>query len=101
MFTGLLTHGLLIKFSRRIESNIEKDPEGKIYNPRTTMTLGRIVRTAVVILVLISVIFKTDLPNNDKGIWNVLFTVFGYLTYRIVFIICLIIFKDKEMVISE
>ena len=99
--TGLLTHGLFIKFNRMIARNLEKDPECKIYNPRNTMLLGMVLRALVVILVIVSVIFKTDLPNNDKGLWDVLFTVFGYLTYRIVFVICLVIYKDKELVISE
>ena len=101
LFTGLLSNGVLIKFNRIIAANLEKDPECKSYKPTTTLTLGRIIRTALVIFVILGVVFKTDLPNNKDGLWDVMFTIFGYLTYRIVFIICILVFKDKEMVISE
>ncbi len=101
LFTGLLSNGVFIKFNRIIAANLEKDPECKIYKPTTTMKIGRVIRTALVIFVVLGVVFKTDLPNNKDGIWDVMFTIFGYLTYRIVFIICILIFKDKELVISE
>lgn len=101
LFTGLLSNGVFIKFNRIIAANLEKDPECKIYKPTTTMTIGRVIRTALVIFVVLGVVFKTDLPNNKDGIWDVMFTIFGYLTYRIVFIICILIFKDKELVSSE
>ena len=64
LFTGLLSNGVFIKFNRIIAANLEKDPECKIYKPTTTMKIGRVIRTAVVIFVVLGVVFKTDLPNN-------------------------------------
>lgn len=101
LMTGLLTHGLFIKVNKRVARNLEKDPECKIYNPRSTIALGSILRILVVVMVVIAVVFKVDLPKNNDRLIDVIFTIFGYLTYRIIFIICLVIFKDKEMTIIE
>jgi hypothetical protein len=93
---GLLTQGLFIKTNHRIARNMEIDPEAKIYNPRKDMAIGSLVRTLVIVAIFISAIVKADIKNNANAMWDILFTVFGYTTYRIIFIACLIIFRDKE-----
>jgi hypothetical protein len=93
---GLLTQGLFIKTNNRIVKYMEKDPEAKIYNPRKDMAIGSIIRTLVIIAIFISAIVKADVKNNENAMLDILFTVFGYTTYRIVFIACLLIFRDKE-----
>jgi hypothetical protein len=93
---GILTQGLFIKMNNRIARNMEIDPEAKIYNPRKDMAIGSIVRTLVIIVVFISAIAKADVKNNENAMLDILFTVFGYTTYRIIFIACLLIFRDKE-----
>ena len=93
---GLLTQGLFIRTHNKITLNMEKDPEAKIYNPRQDMAIGSIVRTLVIVGIFLAVIVKADVKNNENAMWDILFTVFGYTTYRIVFIACLIIFRDKE-----
>ena len=101
LVTGLLSHGLLIKMNRRVERNLEKDPECKIYNPTVAIRLGSLLRITLVVIIVIAVIFKVDLPNNKDRFIDVIFTLIGYLTYRVVFIICLLVYKDKEMKIGE
>ena len=101
LVTGLLSHGLLIKMNRRVERNLEKDPECKIYNPTIAIRLGSLLRIVLVVLIVLAVIFKVDLPNNKDRFIDVIFTIIGYLTYRVVFIICLLIFKDEELTIGE
>ena len=93
---GLLSQGLFIKMNHRIARNMEIDPEAKIYNPRKDMAIGSLVRTIVVIAIFVSAIVKADVKNNTNAMWDILFTVFGYTTYRIIFIACLIIFREKE-----
>ena len=60
------------------------------------MAIGSIIRTLVIIAIFISAIVKADVKNNENAMLDILFTVFGYTTYRIVFIACLLIFRDKE-----
>ena len=93
---GLLTQGLFVRMHNKIALNMEKDPEAKIYNPRRDMSFGSLVRTIVIVAIFLAVIVKADVKNNPNAMWDILFTVFGYTTYRIVFIACLIIFRDKE-----
>lgn len=93
---GLLTQGLFIRMNNKIAINMEKDPEAKIYNPRKDMSLGSTIRTLVIVAIFLAVIVKADVKNNTNAMWDILFTVFGYTTYRIIFIACLIIFRDKE-----
>ena len=93
---GLLTQGLFIRTNNRIMINMEKDPEAKIYNPRKDMATGSLIRTMVIVGIFLAVIVKADVKNNTNAMWDILFTVFGYTTYRIVFSACLLIFGDKE-----
>lgn len=93
---GLLTQGLFVRMHNKIALNMEKDPEAKIYNPRRDMSFGSLIRTIVIVAIFLAVIVKADVQNNPNAMWDILFTVFGYTTYRIVFIACLIIFRDKE-----
>ena len=58
LVTGLLSHGLLIKMNRRVERNLEKDPECKIYNPTVAIRLGSLLRIILVVLIVLAVIFK-------------------------------------------
>ena len=82
--------------NHKITRNMEIDPEAKIYNPRKDMAIGSLIRTMVMIAIFVSAIVKADVKNNANAMWDILFTVFGYTTYRIIFIVCLIIFRDKE-----
>ena len=101
LVTGLLSHGLLIKMNRRVARNLEKDPECKIYNPTIAIRLGSLLRISLIVLIVLAVIFKVDLPNNKDRFIDVIFTILGYLTYRVIFIICLLIYKDEELSIGE
>jgi hypothetical protein len=94
---GLLVHGLFIKSTVKIANGIEADPEGKFFNPKKESTKGYIIRSLIFIVVYAALVYKADIKNTDNGLWNCLYGALGYLTYRLVFIICILIFKTKEV----
>lgn len=93
---GLLTHGLFIKMNMNMVKKMELDPEGKIYDPRRASIINSLIRITLVVVVFAVVIFTADVNNNSNAVWEILCTFFGYLTFRIVMILCFIIFKEKE-----
>lgn len=95
--TGLLNHGLFIRSSTKIANKIELDPEGKIFNAKKASVLGYILRTTIFVVVYAALVYKADIKNTDNGLINCIYAALGYLTYRLVFIICILIFKTKEV----
>ena len=95
--TGLLAHGLFLRSSAKIARNMELDPEGKIYNPKKESLMGYIIRSVLFVVVYAALVYKADIKNTDNGLLNCIYGALGYLTYRLVFIICLLIFKTKEV----
>lgn len=93
---GLMTHGLMIKESARIE-RMAKDP---LFNGRKTAIIWFLVRMMVVAAVFVGVAFvsKEDLNNPDKTnlVIDLVITLAGYLTVKIVFIASVLILKTLD-----
>lgn len=93
---GLLTHGLLVKESARIEREA-KDP---LFNARKTAIFWFLARMVVVIGVFIGVAFlaKKD-AGDDRGmlVISLVVTLAGYLTCKLVFITSVLILKGFEI----
>ena len=94
---GLLVHGLFIKSSTQIANKILDDKEEHNYNPKKDSLKGYLIRSALFIVIYAALVYKADIKNTPDGLWNCLYGALGYLTYRLVFIICLLIFKNKEV----
>ncbi len=93
---GLLTHGLMIKETARV-ARMAKDP---LFNGRKSAILWFLVRMLVVAGVFVGVAFvsKEDLNNPDKTnlVIDLVITLAGYMTVKIVFIISVLILKKIE-----
>jgi len=76
---------------------IKLDPEGKTFNPQKETIKGYVIRMALFVVIFVCLVFKADIKNNSEGLLNCLFAGLGYLTYRIIFLICILIFRDKEV----
>ncbi len=97
IMVGLLCHGLFIKQSNRITNMIKLDPEGKTFNPQKETIKGYVIRMSLFVVIFLCLVFKADIKNNSNGLFDCLLAGLGYLTYRIIFLICILIFKDKEV----
>ncbi len=92
---GLMNHGLMVKQAARIERFAKLDPEGKTLKPKRTAALWYFLRVLVFVGVFVSLAFKADLKNNSQGIWYLVTAFGGYLTLKVVLIICLLICRGK------
>ena len=52
---------------------------------------------ALFVVVFACLVYKADIKNNPNGLFTCLLAGLGYLTYRLIFLICILIFKDKEV----
>ena len=92
---GLMNHGLMLKQSYRMARYAELDPEGKTLNPKKTALIWYLLRVLVFVGVFIALVFKADIKNDKMGIWYVVLALAGYLLTRIIFVIFLIIGRQK------
>lgn len=92
---GLLNHGLMVKQAARIERFANLDPEGKTLKPKRTAALWYFLRVLVFVGVFAVLAFRADLKNDPQGIWYIITALGGYLTLKVVLIICLIICRGK------
>jgi hypothetical protein len=97
LMVGLLNHGLFIKSTAKIANLMALDPEGKTFNPSKASMGGYMTRTALFVIVFVFLVYKADLKNNPNGLLACLLAILGYLTYRFIFFICILIFRDKEV----
>ncbi len=96
--TALLNHGLLVKQSFRIERFAKLDPEGTTLKPKRTVALWSLLRVIVFIAVFVSLAFKVDLANNKDGIWLLITAFAGFLTLKLVLIVCFLVFREKKVI---
>lgn len=92
---GLLNHGLLVKQTARIERFAKLDPEGKTLNPKKTALLWYFLRVLVFVGVFVALAFKANIAEDKNGIWLIVTALGGYLTIKVVMIICLLISREK------
>lgn len=97
LMVGLLNHGLFLKQSNRIANMTKLDPEGKTFNPQKETMTGYVIRMALFVVVFACLVYKADIKNNPNGLFTCLLAGLGYLTYRLIFLICILIFRDKEV----
>lgn len=92
---GLMNHGLLVKQTARIERFAKLDPEGKTLKPKRTVALWYGLRVLVFVGVFVALAFKADLKNDSQGIWYIITALGGYLTLKLVLIICVLACRGK------
>lgn len=92
---GLMNHGLLVKQSARIERYAKIDPDGKTLNPKKTTIIWYFLRVLVFVGVFVALAFKANINKDLNGIWYIITALGGYLTLKVVLIICLIICRGK------
>ena len=97
LMVGLLNHGLFIKRTTKIANMMQLDPEAKTFNPQKESMVGYLIRMALFVVIFICLVVKADPKNNPDGLLSCLIGALGYLTYRFIFLICILIFKDKEV----
>ena len=93
---GLLTHGLLVKETARI-ARMAKDP---LFNARKTAIAWFLIRMVVVIGVFVGVAFlayKDAASDKTKLAIDMVITLSGYMTSKIVFIVSILILKNFEI----
>ena len=96
--TALLNHGLLVKQTFRIERYAKLDPEGKTLNPKKTVALWSFLRALVFVGVFVSLAFKADITNDKNAIWLIITAFLGYMTLKVVLIVCFLVFREKKVV---
>ena len=93
---GCFVHAMMVKQTTRIAKFAKIDPECKVFNPKKSSILWFLVRTIVTIAVLAAVVYISGYKDNSKeGIINIALTLAGFTTIKIVFIACLVIFREK------
>ena len=101
LMIGLLNHGLFIKSSTKISNMIELDSKCERFNPKKETRINYMIRMAIFIVIFVALAIKADIKNNKEGLFWCLLTGLGYLTHRFIFLICLVIFKDKAVIKNE
>lgn len=99
VMTSLLNYGLLVKQTFRIERYAKLDPEGKTLNPKKTVAIWSFLRILVFVGVFISLAFKSDIINNKEAIWLLITAFAGYLTLKVVLVLCFLFIKDKKVIV--
>lgn len=93
---GLLNHGLMVKQNARTFKFAKLDPEHTAFNPKKSAILWYLARCILFIGIFVTLAFMADFKNNSNAIWDMVIALGGYLTMKVVFIICLLCFKDSE-----
>lgn len=92
---GLMNHGLMVKQNARTYRFAQLDPEHKVFKPKKSAVLWYMLRCLLFLAVFVALAFKSDISNNPNAIWDIIIGLAGYLLTKVVFIICLLTFKDK------
>ncbi|MGM9969878.1 MAG: hypothetical protein ACI35S_05725 [Anaeroplasma sp.] len=95
---GLLTHGLMVKQNLRMARFSQIDPEHKVYNPKKSSLLWLLARMLVTFGVFFVLIYMSiDKNGKNVAIIDTLIALGGYLTSKVIFIILLLIFREKVL----
>lgn len=97
LLVGILNHGIFIRYSNKIANMMELDPKCERFNPKKESRIGYLIRMAIFVVIFLALVFKADVKNNPNGLFMCLFAGLGYLTHRLTFLICILIFRDKEV----
>ena len=93
---GLLTHGLMVKQNLRMMRFAKLDPKHEVYNPKKSAFLWLLLRMLVVFGVFAALIYLSiDKGGKEKAIIDAVIALCGYITSKIVFIVLIIIFKER------
>lgn len=92
---SLLCHGLMVKQNARLEKFAKLDPEGKVYNPKRSALLWFLLRILVTFGVFGVLILMSNIKNNPNAIIDILIALAGYMTLKIVFIVLLVVNREK------
>lgn len=94
-FLGLLTHGLMVKQNARLTRMVKLDPEHKTFNPKTSSILWYFLRFIVVAAVFVVLGFLIKDKEQTEKIVSMILALAGYATLKIIFLICILIFREK------
>lgn len=97
---GLMSHSLMMKQNARTYRMVQVDPENKVFNPKKSAILWYLLRFALLIGVFAALVYKSDIKNNKSAIWDIVLALIAYMVTKIVFIACILIFKEKKKVIE-
>ena len=94
---GLMNHSIMIKQNARITRFSKLDPDHLTFNPKKSALLWYLLRSVLFLGVFISLIFLSDIKNNHQAIWDIVIALGGYLVMKIIFVLCLVFFKEEKV----
>lgn len=92
---ALMNHGLLVKQTARLTRMAKLDPEHKLYSPKKTVALWYFLRVLVFVSVFAVLVYKSNFRENSSAIWYIVTALGGYMTYKVIFIILALTFREK------
>lgn len=93
---GFLVHGMMLKQSYRMERMAKLDPEKTFFNPKKSSISWLLIRMLVTVGVFGVLAYLSISENGKKqGIVDLLIALGGFLTLKAVFIIGILLIREK------
>lgn len=92
---SLLTHGLMVKQNARMTRMVKLDPEHETYNPKRSALLWYFLRFGLVLVIFVVLGYLAKDYERNEFILSMILALAGYATLKIIFIILILIFREK------
>ena len=92
---SLLTHGLMVKQNARMTRLTKLDPEHTTYNPKRSAVLWYFLRFFLVLAIFVVLGYLAKDLERMQFVISMILALAGYVTLKIVFIILILIFREK------
>lgn len=93
---SIITHLLMMIQNKRFLRIQSNDVEKALYSPKKDTILWYGLRILVIALVLVGLVFLAKYQNPNRMLECVILTLSGYMTVKVIFILILILYKERR-----
>ncbi len=94
---GLMNHSIMVKQNARMVRMVQLDPDHTVFNPKKSALLWYLIRMGLFLGVFVVLVYFSNIKNDHSKIWDIVIALGGYIVMKIIFVLCLVFFKEKKV----